>query len=706
MAEETSVETKLCKNCKRDISVANFVMHEIHCMRNIALCKHCKEPIPKGEMDQHFQETHAKIACSKCGLQVEKNLLEKHEQDECTKRPMKCLYCELEMPKSELDSHLGYCGTRTETCHKCGQFIMKKDEIKHDESNCTYPTQKPTTDNGSNRNPSNGFAINSIPGGSSVLLPDELYHMEPSYDPFTFEEMHRLLRSEDMSGAAGGTSNPIINDTRRDKMKFTKSKTNKKSEVNKQREKTNQRKDTGISASQEEHDRLLAMHLAQGLSEEDRLQNIMQQLDKPSLVQRGGQPSYMVDRNVKDSYDIEPDLADISLLPCEFCGEAIPIDNLVNHQSHCTDDPLSSLMPHVNNQDNSAWSSGRIAQESLVHSTDNRYRQQESTRQQPSVINNLDFGVVQNLWADDSENVDIHGPDSGNFMLPCEFCDELFPQDVLVQHQAVCEPSSMTPRAASPAARRQPKKQNVETSSSFMSDRHKPPPNVNDILQNRPTPNSRTSSSASKDEPPSKHLRETLHKYGVDLKEPKVPQTRRYSSTHDSDEENVATPRRLSQPKRTDSAARTKNTLENLLHGEPTPEFDFLGHLNGINGSKKKQSKDNINVSRQNYSPGYTPTVSGARGDVKTNKTTTAGRQLRQEQEVPSSFMEPRANRNSSRNQGSTPVSSSRSRPQGDITPSRSTGLDTPGNRRTRTTPFDYGTNKTKPSSRRHQDQL
>jgi hypothetical protein len=49
------------------------------------------------------------------------------------------------------------------------------------------------------------------------------------------DEMHRLLNTEDITGAAGGTSNPIVNDTRRDKMKFTKSKTNKKSEVNRQR---------------------------------------------------------------------------------------------------------------------------------------------------------------------------------------------------------------------------------------------------------------------------------------------------------------------------------------------------------------------------------------------------------------------------------------------------------------------------------------
>lgn len=716
MAEDSQeMETKFCKNCKRDISAVNFVMHEMHCMRNITLCKHCQEPVPKAEIDLHFEETHAKIACEKCGVQVEKSVLEKHEEDECSKRSMKCLYCELEMPKNELDNHLDYCGTRTEECVKCGQFIMKKDDLKHEESNCTYPIPKPSTDNTSSRNHANG--------GSSVLLPDQLYRTELGLDPFMFEEMNRILRSEDVLGAAGGPANPIVNDTRRERMKFTKSKTNKKSEVNKQRERTNQRSEPVIdprsnpvkNSSQEEQDRLLAMHLSQDLNEEDNLQDIIRQLDKPSVVPRGGNSSNRLDRNVSDSYDIEPDHADISFLPCEFCGEAIPIDDLVNHQSNCTDDPLSSLMPQINNRDDPGWSSGRIAQETTPLQLDNRLRSQETTRHQPSVINNLDYGVTQNMWASDNTNEDIHGlidldghgPDSDNFMLPCEFCDELFPQDVLVQHQAVCEPnSSMTPRVPSPAVQRPPKKQNNEP--ILHSDRYQTPPNLSDILRNSSrTSNSRTGSSASKDEPPSKHLRETLHKYGVDMKEPKIP-GRRYSSTNDSDEENLTTPRRLGQPKRTDSAVRTRNTLETLLSpDQPSPAFDFLGH---INGGKRKQSKDNINVSRQNHTTGYTPSsLSGARGDTKTSKPTGNSRNVRRDQDGFGFGVDTRTNRNNTRPTADiTPSTSSRTRYQPSTTQPRTTALDSSGNsRRNRTAVFDNGINRNnKPPSRRHQDQL
>ena len=60
---------------------------------------------------------------------------------------MNCIYCELEFPKDKLDSHLDYCGSRTEPCPKCGQFIMLKQQTKHDESNCTYPEVKPKNNN-------------------------------------------------------------------------------------------------------------------------------------------------------------------------------------------------------------------------------------------------------------------------------------------------------------------------------------------------------------------------------------------------------------------------------------------------------------------------------------------------------------------------------------------------------------------------------
>ena len=54
-------------------------MHEMHCKRHISLCEHCNEPIPKNEMEVHYEENHAKIKCPKCETEVEKMHLEEHE---------------------------------------------------------------------------------------------------------------------------------------------------------------------------------------------------------------------------------------------------------------------------------------------------------------------------------------------------------------------------------------------------------------------------------------------------------------------------------------------------------------------------------------------------------------------------------------------------------------------------------------------------
>ena len=56
----------------------NFVMHEMHCRRHIVLCDNCKEPVPRSELEKHFNELHAKVTCTVCGDPVEKDQLEHH----------------------------------------------------------------------------------------------------------------------------------------------------------------------------------------------------------------------------------------------------------------------------------------------------------------------------------------------------------------------------------------------------------------------------------------------------------------------------------------------------------------------------------------------------------------------------------------------------------------------------------------------------
>ena len=46
---------------KKDIPAANFTIHEIHCSRNLEVCRYCKESVPKSEMKNHIESEHVQV---------------------------------------------------------------------------------------------------------------------------------------------------------------------------------------------------------------------------------------------------------------------------------------------------------------------------------------------------------------------------------------------------------------------------------------------------------------------------------------------------------------------------------------------------------------------------------------------------------------------------------------------------------------------
>jgi len=64
---------------KRDIAESNFVIHEVHCCRNIVLCEQCHEPIPRNDLETHIKDVHAPITCELCGSAVERDNVERHK---------------------------------------------------------------------------------------------------------------------------------------------------------------------------------------------------------------------------------------------------------------------------------------------------------------------------------------------------------------------------------------------------------------------------------------------------------------------------------------------------------------------------------------------------------------------------------------------------------------------------------------------------
>ncbi|XP_048521998.1 TRAF-type zinc finger domain-containing protein 1 [Dendroctonus ponderosae] len=212
---DANVEKEMCNNCKKEIPQPNYVMHTMHCARNITLCKVCNEPIPKLEYETHretcrnrepkkpspppislenssyFQQRKAvedrKAEIRKQSyLKRHEHLMDKGftlketvvngygsgnsssssrispsvsaspnaEKTGATKKPpliprlddspvvkpnkqglLACRYCELELPKLELEEHENYCGSRTDKCLDCGELVMFKNKQAHWESN-------------------------------------------------------------------------------------------------------------------------------------------------------------------------------------------------------------------------------------------------------------------------------------------------------------------------------------------------------------------------------------------------------------------------------------------------------------------------------------------------------------------------------------------------------------------------------------------
>ncbi|KAL0266568.1 UNVERIFIED_CONTAM: hypothetical protein PYX00_009078 [Menopon gallinae] len=149
-----SVETIRCSNCKRDILSSNFLIHDVHCQRNISLCTKCNEPVNHNQKAEHDEANHSVVFCTSCHAQLEKFRLNSHLTNECPKRNVRCQICDIEIAADDIFEHENYCGARTEKCPECGEYVMLKYTQLHLDSNHTFiklsdePGPSPSWQNG------------------------------------------------------------------------------------------------------------------------------------------------------------------------------------------------------------------------------------------------------------------------------------------------------------------------------------------------------------------------------------------------------------------------------------------------------------------------------------------------------------------------------------------------------------------------------
>lgn len=281
------VDVRFCSNCKREVPESNFVMHTVHCQRKLALCIKCDEPVPRCELASHNTNFHAVVDCPACGHQCEKRHLIDHQNSSCSHRAICCIYCHIEIEANELAEHENYCGSRTERCEDCGEFVMLKYQQLHLDSNHAF--LKLEDEPGPTPSWSNTRAT------SSNLLND-------------------LSRQRKVSNASQDSARPTLASNRLSPSKRTNDMPQVNSATTATPTKDHHKTTIPSDDSGVDLDRLLALRLA----EQERMLNTI-----PSAP-------YMIDVGVPTQRGGE-----LVALPCEFCQAMVPANQLVIHEADC-----------------------------------------------------------------------------------------------------------------------------------------------------------------------------------------------------------------------------------------------------------------------------------------------------------------------------------------------------------------------------------
>ncbi|XP_019878674.1 TRAF-type zinc finger domain-containing protein 1 isoform X5 [Aethina tumida] len=404
---DREVEHELCANCKKEIPQPNYVMHTVHCARNITLCKTCNEPFPKSQYDDHARSCKKPIlrkpsppptSIEKSSYYQQRKVVEeektakwkeerrqRHErlvdtgytlrapsQDasavkkvetvkkEETKKPasqngavprlvnpppkssglLACKYCDLELPKLDLEEHENYCGSRTDKCLECGELVMFKYKQLHMDTNHGFlklkdePGPRPSWDSTTQRSASASSALDS-PRRRPV---DHLANFD--YDPLPYmpNAFQAGLRPQGPAPQPPRRRNPP----------------------------------TELQVPCE--------YCSVPFPHEDLIDH-----ENICRLIRGRR-------------------SDVTI-PCEFCDVPILEEDLILHQTGCRPD-LTQRMPRRHNR---------------------------------SPIENDDYYVPPpQPQQQQQQQQAAQAPSSPEVELPCEFCADMFPASQLLRHQATC----------------------------------------------------------------------------------------------------------------------------------------------------------------------------------------------------------------------------------------------------------------------------
>lgn len=384
-------DTRLCSNCKKEIPVFNFTIHEIHCQRNIGVCPVCTEPFPKSDMETHMAAEHCQVTC-KCNKKLERRLLKQHEETECPLRLAVCQHCDLELCVLKLKEHEDYCGARTELCGNCGRNVLVKDLKTHPDV-CGREGEEKRNDAAVSPHV---YDYDAAFGQDGMWVASQLLRQIEALEPPV--RMPRrplrdfgsdLFHNRTANQRNGPTQFPIQN--------------------NLFEEQQRQERNKGLQTHKEggEDSANLDFMLALSLQSEGQPSSLAEQ-DFWRAVCEADQPH----STAHSRSDIKG-AADETVLPCEFCEELYPEELLIDHQTSCN--PSRALPPL-----NAGSSSPRGMEDSDV--IFQNFLQQATSSQ---------LGTLMGLNSSHSVEDSV--------IIPCEFCGVQLEEEVLFHHQDQCD---------------------------------------------------------------------------------------------------------------------------------------------------------------------------------------------------------------------------------------------------------------------------
>ena len=125
-----------CKYCdKTNIAISEIKKHQKICGETLKICKICN----KSYLLKNKKNHDCGIICVLCGLRINdsKNKL-LHLLTDCPQRRAICNYCGILRKCNDMEQHRKYCGSRSEKCQKCLQFVSLMNMEPHLQSNCQW----------------------------------------------------------------------------------------------------------------------------------------------------------------------------------------------------------------------------------------------------------------------------------------------------------------------------------------------------------------------------------------------------------------------------------------------------------------------------------------------------------------------------------------------------------------------------------------